>query len=113
MSLPGPLTMTSPLRGAYLCSIEDSPEETEHKNSSLPDIEALSSSLMAQTLETSICQKDHCTVNRLSSTRLMNDLNIPMKTKLSDTEDDTRLENVSPKPPPQQQGNSVNNQVKM
>lgn len=117
MSLPGPLTMTSPLRGSDFWSVDDSPVKTECKNSPSPsDIEALPSSLMAHALETSISLKDHCTVNELStfqSARLMNDLNIPMKPKLPDTEDNTRLENVSLKPQPQQQGNSVNNQVKM
>lgn len=113
MSLPGPLTMTSPITGSYFCSVDDSPVKSECKNSpSLADIEALPSSLMAHALGTSFSQKDHSTVNKPSSTRLMNDLNIPLKTKLPDTEDDTRLENVSLKPQPQQQGNSVNSGVK-
>lgn len=84
------------------------------KNSpSLPDIDALPSSFMAHALETPLSQKDLGTVTKLSSTQLMNDLNIPMKTKRTDTEDESRLENVSLNPQPQKQGNSVNSQVKM
>lgn len=48
---------------------------------------------------------------KLSSTRLMNDLNIPIKNKLPDAEGDTKLENVFQKPQPQLQGNSVKNRV--
>lgn len=68
---------------------------------------------MAHALESPLSQKDSGPVTQLSSARLMNDLNIPMKTKLADSEDDSKVENASLNPQPQQQGKSVNSQVKM
>lgn len=59
---------------------------------------------MAHALESPLSQKDSCAATQLSSARLVNDLNIPMKTKLAESEDDSKVENASLNPQPQQQG---------
>uniref|UniRef100_H3CQW2 Receptor-interacting serine/threonine-protein kinase 2 n=1 Tax=Tetraodon nigroviridis TaxID=99883 RepID=H3CQW2_TETNG len=76
ISLPGPLTITSPITGGYFCPLEDSPGRLN---------------------------KDSCSDNQPNSPWLINDLNIPTKTKLPDAEDESRLGNGSLKlqPPPQ------------
>lgn len=80
---------------------------------SLSDVEVLPSSLKAPALGTSISQKDHGAEHKPSSPWPINDLNIPTKTNLPDTEDDARLGNVSLKLQPRPQGNTVTIQAEL
>lgn len=85
--------------------IRRQPRKAECENSpSLSDADMLPSSLKDD--RTSICQKDSCSDNQPNSPWLINDLNIPTKTKLPDAEDESRLGNGSLKLQPPPQGNS-------
>lgn len=73
-----------------------------HHNSSftLSDLGVLPSSFIAHTLEPPLSLKD----NGYPSTRLLNDLNIPIKPGLPIPECETRLDNLTLKPQIQHQG---------
>lgn len=64
-------------------------------------------SFLADTLEPPKSLEDQCAVDNLNGyqpARPLNDLNISIKTGLSVTESETRLDNIPLKPQPQQQG---------
>lgn len=76
-------------------------------SSTLFDIEGFQASFLAPTLEPPASLKEDCTGNNMNgyeSNMLLNDLNIPVKTGLSITEYETRLDNLPLRPQPQQQG---------
>ncbi|XP_044074144.1 receptor-interacting serine/threonine-protein kinase 2 isoform X2 [Siniperca chuatsi] len=71
-----------------------------------PSKEGLPSSFLAHPLEPPESLKDNCTINNLNgyqSARPLNDLNIPIKPGLPDTECETLLRNLTLKPQLQQQ----------
>lgn len=76
-------------------------------SSTLFDIEGLPASFLAHTLETPDSLKDFCAINNLNgnqSARLTQDLNIPIKPGMPNSEYETRLENLPLMPQSQQQG---------
>ncbi|XP_042353626.1 receptor-interacting serine/threonine-protein kinase 2-like isoform X2 [Plectropomus leopardus] len=103
---PWPESSTS---GSGSCSSQDTdislPGVLTSSNAA-PSKDGLPSSFLAHTLEPPESLKDPCAVNNLNgyqSARPMNDLNIPVKPGLPVSEYETRLDNLTLVPQPQQQ----------